>query len=386
MGMVTQITSSGSAGPVVGIVGGGFMGEVHSRAARAAGAAIAGVSSSTHSSAEKAAHRLHIPVAYESVREMLEDPALDLVHICSPNSSHASIATAALEAGKHVICEKPLATTPEQAESLLHLAAVTGKVAAVPFVYRFHPLVREARSYIRKGSLGTVITVQGSYLQDWLVSTTDDNWRVNDEVGGPSRAFADIGSHLCDLVEFVTGERITDLCAQTRTIFDKRTHNTAITTEDVAAVMFRTISGLLGTLMVSQVAPGRKNKLSFEINGTTQSVFFDQEQPESLWVGAKTASRVVVRSPEDNCPDAARLSRVPAGHPQGYQDAFNSFVADTYAAITGETPEGLPTFADGVRSARITAAVLESAHRGLWVSVPDSPITFPTRSSKKLVR
>lgn len=383
--MITQIASDVRSNLVVGIVGGGFMGEVHSRAARAAGAAIAGVTSSTHSSAEKAANRLHIPVAYESVAEMLEDPAIDLVHICSPNSSHASIAEAALEAGKHVICEKPLATNPEQAESLLHLAAVKGKVAAVPFVYRFHPLVREARSYVRKGSLGTTITVQGSYFQDWLLSTTDDNWRVNDEVGGPSRAFADIGSHLCDLVEFVTDERISDLCAQTRTVFDKRTYNTAITTEDVAAVMFRTAGGLLGTLMVSQVAPGRKNKLSFEINGTTQSLFFDQEQPESLWVGAKTGSRVVVRSPEDNCPDAARLSRVPAGHPQGYQDAFNNFVADTYAAIAGETPEGLPTFADGLRSAHITAAVLDSARNNSWVSVPDSPTAFPARSSKALV-
>ena len=362
------------------------MGEVHTRAARAAGAAIAGVSSSTHSSAVKAATRLHIPVAYESVAEMLEDPDIDVVHICSPNSSHAAIATAVLEAGKHVICEKPLATAPEQTENLLQLAAVTGKVAAVPFVYRFHPMVREARSYIQNGDVGPVITVQGSYFQDWLVSTAADNWRVNDELGGPSRAFADIGSHLCDLVEFVTDERITELCAQTRTVFDSRALNTAITTEDVAAVMFRTASGVLGTLMVSQVAPGRKNKLSFEIHGTTRSIFFDQEQPESLWVGEKTASKVVVRSPSDNCPDAARLSRVPAGHPQGYQDAFNSFVADTYAAITGSTPEGLPTFADGVRSAYITAAVLESAHRRSWVSVPDSPISFASQSSKALVR
>jgi len=355
----------------VGIAGGGFMAEVHCRAARAAGAEVVGVASSTRASAERAAQRLDIPSAYASVEELLVDDSVDLVHVCTPNASHAAIAMGALEADKHVVCEKPLATDPETAASLVRLAAERNRVATVPFVYRFHPMVREARARVGAGDLGPLITVQGSYLQDWLLNTSDDNWRVDAEVGGSSRAFADIGSHLCDLVEFVAGERISALCAQTRTVFADRKNTKRITTEDVAVLLFRTANGLLGTFMISQVAPGRKNRLSFEINGQAQSLFFDQEAPETLWVGGKNASQIVTRSREGLHPDAARFALVPAGHPQGYQDAFNGFVTDTYAAVAGDVPDGLPKFADGLRAAALTAAVLASARDGAWVSVPD---------------
>lgn len=358
----------------VGIVGGGFMAEVHCRAARSTGAQVVGLASSSAPSAERAAERLDVPRAYSTVEELLADESLDVVHVCTTNVTHAAIAESALEADKHVVCEKPLAVTPEAAASLVGLASRQEKIATVPFVYRFHPMVREARARILSGELGDLTTVQGSYLQDWLLNTADDNWRVDAEVSGPSRAFADIGTHLCDMVEFVTDDRISHLFAQTRTVFKERATHKEISTEDVVTVLFQTAGGLLGTLLISQVAPGRKNRLSLEVNGQIKSLLFDQEAPETLWLGGRDSSQIITRAPETLRADAARLALVPAGHPQGYQDAFNGFVTDTYAAIRGSTPEGLPSFVDGLRASELTAVVLASAKEGVWMPVPETTV------------
>jgi predicted dehydrogenase len=355
----------------VGIIGGGFMATVHSRAARAARGRLAGLASSSAARSDAAADALGIETAYASIDDLLADDAIDVVHVCTPNALHADQARAALAAGKHVICEKPLATSVPDAAALVEQAASASLVGTVPFVYRFHPLVREARARVQAGELGRLLSIHGSYLQDWLLSAGDDNWRVDSAAGGRSRAFADIGSHLVDLTEFITGDRITRVSATTRTFFDARASHSQITTEDAAAVVVETAGGALGTLLVSQVAPGRKNRLYLEIAGAESSLGFDQEQPETLWVGRRAGSQVIPRDAEQLAPDAARLSVVPAGHPQGYQDAFNAFVADTYAAIGGATPEGLPRFEDGLRAARITEAVLDSAERGSWVALPE---------------
>ncbi|UOQ90362.1 Gfo/Idh/MocA family oxidoreductase [Agromyces endophyticus] len=352
-----------------GFVGGGFMAAVHSRAARAARADLVGAASSSPSRAAAAAERLGLGAGYDSFEALLADPDIEVVHICTPNTTHAAFARAALEAGKHVICEKPLATTTADAEALADLAAERGLVAAVPFVYRFHPMAREARARVAAGETGRLLSVHGAYLQDWLATPRDDDWRVDTALGGPSRAFADIGSHLVDLVEFVAGERIVRLAASTRTVYAERADHAAIETEDLVALVVELSSGALGTLLVSQVAPGRKNALSIELAGTDASVRFEQERPDTLWIGRTEASSIVERDPARLAADAARLSLVPAGHPMGYQDAFNAFVADAYAAIDGARPEGLPTFADGLRAARVTEAVLASAERHDWVEV-----------------
>ena len=352
-----------------GFVGGGFMAAVHSRAARAARAELAGGASSSAGRARDAAGRLGLEAAFDSVDALVADPDIDVVHICTPNATHASIARAALEAGKHVICEKPLATTLADAAALVELAADRGLVAAVPFVYRFHPMAREARARIARGETGRLLSVHGAYLQDWLATPNDDDWRVDASLGGPSRAFADIGSHLADLVEFVSGDRIVRLNASTRTAYERRATNVDIATEDVVAIVIELTSGAVGTLLVSQVAPGRKNALSVELSGTDASVRFEQERPEQLWIGRVDASSVVDRDPGRLSPDAARLAIVPAGHPMGYQDAFNAFVADAYAAIGGARPEGLPRFDDGLRAVRVTEAVLASAASEAWVEV-----------------
>jgi predicted dehydrogenase len=230
-------------------------------------------------------------------------------------------------------------------------------------------MVREARALVAQGAVGTVLTVDAAYLQDWMLRPTDGNWRAGAD-GGASRAFADIGSHLCDLVEFVTGDRIARLSARTRTVFTER-DGQPVGNEDLAALLVEFDGGALGTLLVSQMAAGRKNALTFEIHGTTEAIRFEQERADELWVGRRDASQLRMRDAETLQPDAARLSIVPSGHPMGYQDAFNAFVRDAYAAAQGEAPEGLPTFADGLRAAVLTEAVLASARgRGAWIETP----------------
>lgn len=349
------------------VVGAGFMGRVHAEAARRAGVRVVAALAGTPAGAAQAAEALGAERGYPTLEALLSDADVDVVHVCTPNVRHAEVAEAALAAGLHVICEKPLATSVGDATRLVD--AAQGRVATVPFVYRFHPMVRELRSRLAGGEAGVVSTVIGGYLQDWLSRSTDDDWRVDSAIGGPSRAFADIGSHWCDLFEFVTGDRITRLSAQTAVVQDRPgTSNAA--TEDTAAVQFQTTSGILGTLVVSQVAAGRKNRLHLEISGTEASFGFDQEDPERLWVGRREGSQVLLRDPDTLSASAARYSLLPAGHAQGYQDCFDAFVADTYRAVRGEVRDGLPSFADGLRAVRITDAVLASAATGgAWIEV-----------------
>ncbi|WP_285114077.1 Gfo/Idh/MocA family oxidoreductase [Leifsonia sp. fls2-241-R2A-40a] len=366
-GLTRREGSAAGAKLRVAIVGGGFMAEVHSRAARAARAELAGIVSSTPERSAEAAERLGIGHAYGSLDELLADDAIDVVHVTTPNALHAEQAAAVLAAGKDVVCEKPLATTVADAERLV--AAAEGRTATVPFVYRFHPMVREARARFASGEAGRVLSINASYLQDWLLGSDDDNWRVDSAQGGRSRAFADIGSHLVDLVEFVSGDRVSRVSATKRTVFAERASHAGITTEDAVAVVIETRSGALGTMLVSQVAPGRKNRLWLEIAGSAESVAFDQEQPETLWVGRRKGSLLIPRDADQLSDDAARLCVVPSGHAQGYQDAFNAFVADSYAAVAGESPDGLPRFTDGLRAVRITDAVIDSAESGTWIEI-----------------
>ncbi|MGY1812358.1 Gfo/Idh/MocA family protein [Blastococcus sp. SYSU D00820] len=350
-----------------GIVGVGFMGTVHARAVRRSGGVVTRVAGSTPESGRAGRERLGAEAASDTAAELVAADDVDVVHVCTPNASHAGVVRAALAAGKHVVCEKPLAVDVAEAEELLALAAAAGVTATVPFVYRFYPTVRTARARVADGTAGPVRLLHGSYLQDWLAADSDDDWRVDAAAGGASRAFADIGVHWCDLVEFVTGHRIARLAARTVVAVPER-GGRPVTTEDAAVVLFETDRGAVGNLTVSQVTPGRKNRLWFSVDGAAESLVFDQEAPDSLWIGGREANQQLLRGAADD-PSAARYSVVPAGHPQGYQDCFDAFVADTYAAVGGAPPDGLPTFADGVRAARVTAAVLESAATARWVPV-----------------
>ncbi len=368
----------------VAIVGTGMIGEVHRRAAILAGAIVRGVSASSPERAGEVALAWDVPRAYRDIEEVVADPQVQVVHVCTPNHLHRAMAQAALEAGKHVICEKPLATTLEDAKALTALAASTGLVATVPFVYRYHPVVREARARIAQGELGPLRLIHGSYLQDWLMDPASNNWRVDPKLGGASRVFADIGSHWCDLVEWVSGERFAEVSAAFATVIAERsvassrsfaTATTdagmhAVTSEDVAAAMFKTAGGALASLTVSQVSAGRRNRLWFEIDGAKASVAFDQEDSERLWIGLPDQrEEIFVRGPGAGSSEQRRLSVLPAGHAQGYGNCFDAFVADTYRAIKAERPEGLPTFDDGLRSALIVDRVIASARTRAWTSI-----------------
>ena len=370
----------------VGIAGTGFIGGVHARSVRVSGARLAGVASTSLERAESAADAFGAERAYASSEELIADPSIDVLHICTPNHLHVPLAQAALAAGKHVVCEKPLALDTGGALELASAAESVGVQAAVPFVYRYYPTVREARDLVHAGQTGEVRLLHGSYLQDWLLRPEDDNWRVDSELGGASRAFADIGSHWCDLAEFVSGHRITRVSARTLTAIPERVRDEGrkaferganggelrrVTTEDAAIVLFETDAGAMGSVVISQVSAGRKNRLWIELDGAEAALAFDQEQPEELWHGRRDRTTLVRRDPETLSPAAARFAVLPAGHPQGYGDCFDAFVADFYAAIRdGAAPDGMPQFADGLRATRITEAVLQSARDESWVDVP----------------
>ncbi len=382
-GQVTSDGASGVATPRAGIIGTGFIGRVHARSARLAGAVVAGAAASSPERSESARDELRAERGYATADDLIAADDIDVVHICTPNHLHLPLARAALEAGKHVVCEKPVAFDGAGASELVELAAASGRVATVPFVYRYYPTVREARARVRAGGLGDLRLLHGGYLQDWLLEASDDNWRVEPDLGGPSRAFADIGSHWCDLIEFVSGERVATVSARTAVSHAERIRSEAhsferggngvaraVETEDIAVVMFETASGLIGSTVISQVSAGRKNHLWFEIGGTEAAVGFDQEQPETLWVGRRAGVERIPRDFGTLAPEAAAYVTLPGGHPQGYQDCFDAFVAETYAAIAGEAPaDGLPGLDAGLRATRITEAVLESARSRQWVDV-----------------
>ncbi|WP_241981817.1 Gfo/Idh/MocA family protein [Cryobacterium ruanii] len=359
-----------------GIIGGGFMAEVHARAIRANGHHASGINSSTRDSTYRAADRLGISQRFKTAEDLIHAPDIDVIHICTPNALHAQLAHAAIGAGKSVVCEKPLTTSLSDAKSLVAAAARASVATAVPFVYRYYSAVREIRGRIDAGEAGQLHLLHGSYLQDWLATKTDTNWRVDAAQGGDSRAFADIGVHWCDLMEFVTGHRITRLSAKFLRAYEQRGGDARIRgvgTEDASTVVFETDRGAAGTVTVSQISRGRKNRLWFSFEGSESSFEFNQENPDSFWVGGLRENRIITRGTSGiEHEDARRVSPLPAGHPSGYQDAFNVFMGDAYQSFAnedGERPTGLPTFEDGLRAAYITDAVIRASQSEQWVAV-----------------
>lgn len=362
------------------IVGSGFMGRTHSRAIRASGGQVVAAVGSAPHNAERARMSTGAAEAITSLEELFVRDDIDVVHICTPNATHEGIALAAISAGFNIVCEKPLATSAAAARRIVDAAERANRAGTVPFVYRFHPMVREMRARIARGELGRASVIHGGYLQEWLASPTENNWRVDAASGGESRAFADIGSHWFDLLEFVSSDVVTRVSAQLSTVWPER-GGREVLTEDAVTVQFRMASGTTGTCVISQVAAGRKNRLHLEVSGTETSIAFDQESPEQLWLGRGEGSVDLRRDTARLTSDAARLSFLPTGHPQGYQDAFNAFVTDSYSLMAQhaecEEPviSGIPTLAAGLRAAVLCDAVLESGRGdGVWVdTTPGSP-------------
>jgi len=316
---------------------------------------------------------------------------VDAVHVCTPNFMHFPIAKDALEAGKHVICEKPLATSVAEAQQLVALAAATKRRNATFHNLRFYPLVQQMRRMREDGDLGEILVVQGTYSQDWLLYDTDWNWRLESKHNGPSRCLADIGSHWCDMAEHVTGLRITSLCADVQTFHKTRKQpkgpvetfagktlkpedyiETPIDTEDFGAVVFRMGERTRGAFTASQVSAGRKNRLNIEIYGTKGGVSWDQERPDELWIGQRNSNnQIIVKDPSLLKPLAKSYADLPGGHSEGYDDTFKQVFRRFYQSIADpEAEPQYPQFADGLRQLTILEAELASNQKRGWVDVP----------------
>jgi predicted dehydrogenase len=370
----------------VGIVGTGFAASAHAEALRRIpGVELVAVAGSSRAKADGFAAAWETPRAYDGWHRLLDDDAVQAVHVCTPNHLHAEINSAVLAAGKHLLSEKPLARDSTETGALVREAETADVVAGVCFNYRHFPLVRELK--IRLASSGRPHHMRGAYLQDWLLRETDWNWRLEAEKGGSARAVGDIGSHWLDLVRHVTGDEVVAVCASLGALHEERLRPSApgrtfatgggeaervgVETEDFASVLIRLAGGCTGAFSVSQVSAGRKNRLTLEIDMPDASFAWDQEEPNRLWIGRRDeANAELLRDPALLSAEAAPLAHYPGGHQEGWPDALVNLVRDFYAAVADGSHGGsFATFADAHRTTLIVEAILASARDERWVEV-----------------
>ncbi len=376
----------------VGVVGAGFIGPAHIEALRRLGIQVVGLSEDSPERARAKAAELRLGKAYDSFEAMVADPDLDVIHITSPNHLHFPHAKASLLAGKHVVCEKPLALNSTESSELVTLARERQRVNVVNFNIRFYPLALQARSFVQDNQLGDVYIVQGSYLQDWLLLPTDWNWRLEPGLGGDMRAVADIGTHWLDLVTFITGLEVEAVFSDFKTFLKVRKKPTTtidtfggklqtaaeyveqpIHTEDYATILLHFKGGARGTLTVSQVSAGRKNRLYYEIDGAQSSMAWNSERPNELWLGHRERpNEILMKDPSLLSEIASRHASYPGGHNEGFPDTFKQLYAAVYRYIEAgdyNAPTEFATFAVGHQELVIGDAILRSAKEGCWVEV-----------------
>ena len=355
--MTTPFSEIGAA-----VVGTGFIGAVHVEALRRLGVQVHGVVGSSHERARDAG----LGSAYTTFETMLADKRVDVVHITSPNHLHHAHAKAALDAGKHVVCEKPLTVTSAESAELLRIAEASGLVHAVNFNLRFYPLVQHAHTLVEDGTIGEVRLVSGHYLPDWLLEEPAWNWRVDAASGGPLRAVGDIGSHWLDMTGFLLGRPISSIMADVVTFIDRR-QGKKVSTDDAATILVRYEGGAHGAVTVSQVSAGRKNSLRFELDGSRSAVAWSSESPDELWIGHRgRPNEVLARDPAV----IGEKGGLPPGHVEGFAHTFKALYAAVYAAVAeGKPGNGYPTFADGHQSMVVLDAVARSSREQRWVDV-----------------
>lgn len=372
------------------VIGSGFIGTVHVEALRRIGVRVTGLLESTPELGAERAAALGLPRAYGSMGEMLADPAVQVVHVTSPNELHHPQVTEILAAGRHVVCEKPLAMTSAESAELVALAAASGLVNAVNFNIRFYPLNQHVAALVRDGGLGSVRLVTGRYFQDWLLYDTDWNWRLEKDQGGALRAVGDIGSHWLDLTSFLTGLRVESVMADLTTFIPVRrkpagpvltfsteraaeTIPVEIATEDVATILLRYAGGARGSVSISQLSPGRKNSLGYQIDGAESAVAWDSEDPDRLWIGHRDRpNELLLRNPALMNGAGVAAARLPGGHVEGFADTFGAVFTAIYDDVLAGGPSPSPryaTFADGHEEMLVGDAVLESSRTGRWVAV-----------------
>ena len=376
----------------VGVCGLGFIGPAHVEALRRVpGIEVVAISDLNPDIARQKAEMLGVEHYYGTFYELLRHPGIESIHICTPNNLHYPMTKAALEAGLHVVCEKPLAMTVKEARELVDLAEKKGLVNVTHFNIRYYPLIRHMRAKRKEGQLGEIYSIIGSYLQDWLFYDTDYNWRLEPDKSGNSKAVADIGSHLMDLLEYISGLTITEVLADFNTIHKSRKkplkpvetysgkllkpedyQEVPIYTEDYASVMLRFNNGNKGVVTVSQVSAGRKNRLSLEIAGSKQTFSWCSETPNELWIGKRDgANEILLRDPSLVDASSRSLISFPGGHNEGFPDTSKQMFKEVYQEIRfgrSSSPE-YPTFKTGLRELVLCEKIIESNRRQVWVEV-----------------
>lgn len=372
------------------VIGSGFIGSVHIEALRRLGVQIHGLLEVSPEHGTRRIAELGLAHAYESLDELLADARVEVVHVTSPNALHFPQVRAIVAAGKHVVCEKPLATTSAESAELVRLAREAGVVNAVNFNIRFYPLNQHAAAMIGAGELGEVRLVTGHYFQDWLLLDTDWNWRLDPAEGGMLRAVGDIGSHWLDLVHFVTGLRVESVMADLATFVKVRYQPTGpvqtfsteraadaipreMVTDDAATILIRFEGGARGALAVSQVSAGRKNSLQWEIAGSTAAAAWHSEQPDELWLGRRERpNETLLRNPALMNAAGVAAASLPGGHVEGFADTFKALYRAVYADVAAGGPAErpiYPTFADGHDEMLVNDAIAASAREGRWIAV-----------------
>lgn len=371
------------------VIGTGFMGRAHLEALRRVeNVDVVEIAATSAAKARAAGDGFAVLNATGDWRAVMADPSIDAVHVCTPNDQHFPIAKAALEAGKHVLCEKPLALGVAEAQELTGLAAAKKLRAGLNHNLRFYPMVQQMRAMREAGDFGDILVVQGTYSQDWLLHDTDWNWRVDPKISGPSRVMADIGSHFFDMAEHVTGLKVTALCCDLQTFYPVRkrpenggetfsggkstvTVDEKVVTEDFGATLFQ-MGRARGAMTASQVSAGRKNELVLEIYGTKGGASWRQERPNELWLGRRDApNQVLMKDPALLAPAARAYADFPGGHAEGYPDTLKQLFRRFYAAVADPsvTPD-YPQMADGLRQMKILEAELASHRNRAWMDVP----------------
>ncbi len=373
------------------LIGTGFMGKVHAENIRRLGnVEIAAVAGSNEARAREFGRSIGVDRTTGNYRDLIEDPGIDAVHVLTPNALHHPMCKAALAAGKNVLCEKPFALSVAEANDLVELAANTRLANCIQHNLRYYPLVQQIRRMVEHGDLGDILIVQGTYSQDWLLYDTDWNWRVDSKANGVLRAMGDIGSHWMDLIEHVTGLRISELCADLATFHGTRRKpkgsvetfagkllqpekfdSVPIDTEDFGAVLLHLGQRARGAFTVSQMSAGRKNMFAIGIYGTKAGVSWNQERPNELWIGHRDAPNgLLIKDPSLLYPEAAGYADLPGGHAEGYNDTHKQVFKRFYAKVAdASAPVDYPTFEDGLRGMQLLEKVAESARGRAWVSV-----------------
>ncbi len=374
-----------------GVVGVGFIGTAHVEALRRLGVEVTGVVGSSYERARTKADAIGVPRVFESVDELAESPDVDVVHIASPNHAHAGQVRSVIAAGKHVVCEKPLALNSNDTADLVSRAHDAGVVNAVCFNIRFYPANHQAMAMVSGGEIGEPRLITGSYHQDWLLRDTDWNWRLQPEQAGDLRAVADIGSHWLDLTSFISGKSVVEVMADLHTLVPVRRHppgpvetfaaaddsgdliEEEMSSDDAAGILLRYEDGARGAVTISQVSAGQKNSVRYEIAGSESALRWFSADPDALFIGHRgKPNEVLPRDPGLFASEAARLIGYPGGHVEGFPDTFRALFSQVYADVASGRPSGepsYPTFADGHDVVLVTDAIAKSHQDQRWTAV-----------------